>query len=105
MPIDYSEYHPKWSLIVRLIRKRSGNKCEGSPKYPDCRAENYKPHPQTGSKVVLTTAHMDHNKDNNKFSNLKHLCQRCHLMHDLPQHINNKKYGRNWKRNQLKMEL
>ncbi|HTF22020.1 MAG TPA: hypothetical protein VK658_28260 [Chryseolinea sp.] len=40
MPVDYSEYHPKWTLIVRLIRRRAGNRCEGSEKFPDCRAEN-----------------------------------------------------------------
>jgi hypothetical protein len=33
------------------------------------------------------------------------LCQRCHLRHDLPHHINNRKYGRNWKKYQLKLEL
>jgi hypothetical protein len=90
MPIDYSEYHPKWSLISRLIRfKRAENKCEW------CNAENYKPHPKTGSKVVLTVAHLDHNKANNKFDNLKALCQKCHLGHDLQHHIRNRKYGRN----------
>ena len=105
MPIDYKDYHPKWTLIVRLIRKRSGNACEGSPKFPDCRAINYKPHPVTGSKVILTTAHMDRNKDNNLFSNLRHLCQKCHLNHDISQHVMNRKYGRNWKRNQTKLDL
>lgn len=105
MPINYKEYHPKWTLIVRLIRKRSGNKCEGSPKYPDCRAVNGEPHPVTGSKVVLTTAHMDHIKENNRFWNLRHLCQRCHLTHDRHQHAENRKNGRNWKRDQIKLEL
>lgn len=94
MPCDYKEYHPKWTLIVRLIRKRSGNRCEGSPKYPDCRAENYLPHPETGSKVVLTTAHLDGDKTNNRFSNLRHLCNRCHLHHDIGHHVMNRKYGR-----------
>src|SRR5689334_18857908 len=28
MPIDYKEYHPKWTLIVRLIRKREGDRCK-----------------------------------------------------------------------------
>lgn len=29
MPINYKEYHPKWSLISRLIRyQRAKNKCE-----------------------------------------------------------------------------
>lgn len=94
MPIDYREYHPKWKLIVRLIRRRSGDRCEGSPKFPDCRAENKKPHPETGSMVVLTTAHLDGDKTNNRFNNLRHLCQRCHLHHDLGHHVMNRKYGR-----------
>lgn len=94
MPCDYSQYHPKWTLIVRLIRKRSGDACEGSPKFPDCRAKNKLPHPETGSMVVLTTAHMDGDKENNIFSNLRHLCQRCHLHHDLGHHVMNRKYGR-----------
>lgn len=32
--------------------------------------------------VVLTVAHLDHNPANNDESNLKALCQRCHLVHD-----------------------
>jgi 5-methylcytosine-specific restriction endonuclease McrA len=100
MPIDYKEYHPKWSLISRLIRfKRANNCCEW------CGAKNYQPHPITGSKVILTVAHLDHDKQNNNFSNLKALCQKCHLNYDLPHHINNRKYGRNWKKNQLKLKF
>ena len=96
MPIDYKEYHPKWSLISRLIRfHRAKNHCEW------CGAENRQPHPITKSLVVLTVAHIDHDKTNNRFNNLAALCQRCHLKHDLPHHINNRKYGRYWKRNQL----
>lgn len=93
MPIDYSEYHPKWRLIVRLIRRRSGDACEGSPKHPNCRALNKLPHPETGSVVVLTTAHLDGDKTNNQFNNLRHLCQRCHLAHDIGHHVMNRKYG------------
>lgn len=90
------EYHPKWRLISKLIRfKRAKNKCEW------CGAPNYKPHPKTGGKVVLTVAHIDHNKANNKFDNLAALCNKCHLKHDLPQHIQNRKYGRHWKDGQL----
>lgn len=103
MPIDYKEYHPKWSLISRLIRfVRAKNKCENE----GCGAINGQPHPVTGSKVVLTVAHVDHNKENNRFSNLKAWCQRCHLKHDLKHHINNRKYGRNHKgKQQLKLNL
>lgn len=101
MPIDYKEYHPKWSLISRLIRFfRAKNRCE------KCGAENYKPHPVTGSKVVLTVAHIDHDKTNNRFYNLAALCQRCHLWHDIKQHTANRKYGRKHKgEHQLKINL
>ena len=100
MPINYKDYHPKWTLISLLIRfKRAKGKCEW------CGAKHKEPHPITRSKVVLTTAHLDHDKNNNRFWNLAALCQRCHLRHDLPQHIENRKYGRNWKKNQLKLDL
>jgi hypothetical protein len=42
-------------------------------------------------RVVLTVAHLDHNTSNNDEGNLKALCQRCHLLHDLPLHIANRK--------------
>lgn len=92
MPINYKYYHPKWKLISRLIRfKRADNKCEW------CGAVNLAAHPITGSRVVLTVAHIDHDKNNNRFNNLAALCQRCHLGHDIKQHAANRTYGRNWK--------
>lgn len=99
MPIDYKHYHPKWTLISRMIRfRRAGNRCEW------CGAINHLPHPITGNKVVLTVAHIDRNKANNRFSNLAALCQRCHLKHDMKQHVDNRKYGRNHKEDhQLKL--
>lgn len=112
MPINLKEYHPKWTLIVRLVRRRSMQNnngkdvCEGSSYYPECRAENYQPHPVTGSFVILTTAHLDGDRENNRFWNLKRHCQRCHLRHDLGQHVMNRKYGRNHSRkHQLKIFL
>ena len=52
MPIHPSmkELYPKnWPAISKRIRfERAGNRCEW------CDAENYKPHSQTGSRVVLT---------------------------------------------------
>lgn len=100
MPIDYSKYHPKWKLISKLIRfNRAKNKCEW------CGAVNYESHPITGSKVVLTVAHIDHDKENNRFNNLAALCQKCHLNHDIHQHTQNRKYGKNWKINQTKLDI
>lgn len=96
MPIDYREYHPKWKLISRLIRyRRANNHCEW------CGVENGSKNPITQSKIVLTVAHIDHNKRNNRFANLAALCQKCHLNHDRQQHIYNRKYGRKWKKDQM----
>lgn len=72
---------------------RAGYRCEGSPEHPACRAWNGEPHPDTGSLVVLTVAHLDHDPANNGESgnrpNLKALCQRCHLNHDRATHLRN----------------
>ena len=85
MPCDYKKYPKNWHTEIRpRILKRANNKCEW------CGAENYKPHPKTGSKVILTISHFDHDKDNNSDNNLNALCQKCHLGHDLPRHIQNR---------------
>lgn len=135
MPIDYKSYHPKWSLISRLIRfSRAKNKCEwcGAPNYSVRRLnkesaeleypcgtlyldkgalEGFGCHHDAliisnffnGMDdglgkwviVVLTVAHIDHDKTNNRFDNLAALCQRCHLGHDKHQHLftRNKQLG------------
>jgi hypothetical protein len=37
--------------------------------------------------VVLAAAHLDHDPTNNRLRNLRSLCQRCHLIHDRPHHL------------------
>jgi len=64
--------------ISRSIRQRAGNCCEG------CGAGNGLAHPITGSKVVLTVAHLDHTPENCDPSNLKAWCQKCHNSYDAP---------------------
>lgn len=98
MPIDYKTYHPKWNLISRFIRfYRARNRCEF------CGAENYQPHPETGSRVVLTVAHLDHDIRNNSFFNLRALCQRCHLRYDAKHHARNARKTRIKKSKQLNL--
>ena len=74
----------EWKALRAAVLKRAGDCCEGSPLFPDCRAANGAPHPVTGSKVVLTVAHMDQNPANSDPNNLRALCQRCHNAHDAP---------------------
>ena len=38
------------------------------------------------TRVVLAAAHLDHDPTNSKPRNLKALCQRCHMLHDRPEH-------------------
>lgn len=74
---------PEWAAIRQAILERARWRCEGSPGlYPDCRAVNAYPHPVTGSRVVLTIAHLDQQPENNDPENLRALCQRCHLGFD-----------------------
>ena len=42
---------------------------------------------QRTTRVVLAAAHLDHNPRNNRLRNLRSLCQRCHLLHDRPHHL------------------
>lgn len=58
-----------------------------------------------GTTIVLTIAHIDHDIKNNDYSNLKALCQRCHLLLDKDLHANNSKETRNKKKKQLKLDL
>lgn len=82
-PENRARYPKDWKRISREVRESAGNRCEGSPAYPDCRAENGKPHPITGSKVVLTTAHLDHTPENCERENLRAWCQLCHNTYDM----------------------
>jgi 5-methylcytosine-specific restriction endonuclease McrA len=98
MPVkDWNAYPKNWKEISKQIRfERAGGKCEW------CGAVNCQPHPITGSKVVLTVAHLGtdfadgskgdkHNKMDVRPENLAALCQRCHLRYDIDEHIANRK--------------
>ena len=67
-------YPNDWKLRRRfIIQYRAQNRCEW------CRAANGEPHPDTGSHVVLTLAHVwDKAPENSSLLNLAALCQRCH---------------------------
>lgn len=96
MPVDWSRYPPNWKEIRAKILDRAKHACEW------CGAKNYEPHPVTGSKVVLTTAHLGtafpdgtpgdkHDKMDVREENLAALCQRCHLRYDIAEHLQNRR--------------
>ena len=95
-------YPPDWPDISRRIRfERAGNRCEW------CGAANRWFHPDTGSVVVLSTAHLDHDPRNNRESNLAALCQACHNRYDGPKRAANRKVYQSWdqeKAGQLPMD-
>ena len=123
MPIDYNEYPRNWHEISRYIRQvRAGNRCEWCEKpngesvvvsktdagawldddenvWRDSHGDIIHPPLLTNlgwrqTRVVLTTAHLNHKKHDTRHENLAALCQACHLRYDLPRHIRNRKYGR-----------
>ncbi len=73
-----ARYPADWRLRSRFVRHvRARNRCEW------CGAANGEPHPVSGSKVVLTAAHVhDKRPEAASLLNLAALCQRCHLRHD-----------------------
>jgi hypothetical protein len=106
-PENKARYPKDWRSIVGRVRERSGDRCEGSPAHPDCRRPNgWLLNKCTGEltddgeiaeawefadgdkvvKIVLTTAHLDHVPENCDLSNLRHWCQRCHLLYDAKHH-------------------
>ncbi len=73
-----ARYPEDWALRSHFVRfVRAGGRCE------NCGAVHGKPHPVTGAKVVLTTAHVyDHRPEAASLLNLAAWCQLCHNRHD-----------------------
>ncbi|MFC7478055.1 hypothetical protein ACFQS7_27155 [Dankookia sp. GCM10030260] len=76
-----ARYPRDWKWISRWVITRAEYRCEA------CGAEQGKPHPVSGSKVILGTAHLDHRPENVSPDNLRAWCQRCHLRYDHPHHL------------------
>lgn len=130
MPLDYKEYPADWNKIRERILIRAKDCCEqcglknhkliykfdrsyildgdqlhlnslmdmGLTKLKALKMLKL-------TEIVLTIAHLNHDKENHQVTDdrLKALCQKCHLQYDLPRHIENRKYGRNFRKNQHKL--
>lgn len=92
---DRDRYPPDWPAISDRIRfGRAAGRCEcsgecGRRHTGRCEAVHGRPHPVTGSQVVLTVAHLDHTPENCAEANLRAWCQACHLAYDAAQHAAN----------------
>lgn len=78
----YSKYPKDWKLRSLFVREyRAKGRCEW------CGIENGSIRPETGAKVVLSTAHVfDKRPAKASLLNLAALCQKCHTKHDAKQH-------------------
>lgn len=130
MPINYAEYPPDWKERRARILERAGHRCEDCKLVNHSiitKADRRNPSPAEWdmyngmlrndyskaqamrrmrfTQIILTIAHLDHDKDNWDVPDdrLRALCQRCHLKYDLPRHIENRKYGRDFRKNQEKL--
>lgn len=104
-PENRDKYPDDWADIsLRIRNERANGRCEcegecgidhkaeiislGYDHVTDdpgrCHAENHESHRVTGSIVVLTVAHLDHEPSHCDDDNLKAFCQRCHLTYDAP---------------------
>jgi hypothetical protein len=97
-PENKGRYPANWSTeIVPRIAARAGGQCEcegecGRGTHEGrCPNRNGQPAYGTGSKVVLTTAHLDHVPEHCEDSNLKHMCNGCHLHYDRFHHAETRK--------------
>jgi len=96
-PENKNRYPSDWALRSHFIRHyRADNKCER------CGAKNLHPHPITGSRVVLTCAHVfDKRPEACSLLNLAALCQKCHNGHDAKDRARERKRNPN----QTEMEV
>ena len=81
MPIKPENRHryppPKqWQEIRATILKRANHQCEF------CGVTNHSV--RNNAFIRLAVAHLDQQPENNHPSNLRALCEKCHLKHDAP---------------------
>ena len=68
-----------WDASVGCWRDGNGQTLSVMPSIHDLQAIRV-------TKVVLAAAHRDHDTSNNRPANLAAFCQRCHMLHDRPEH-------------------
>ncbi|WP_433542079.1 hypothetical protein ACQP10_37975 (plasmid) [Streptosporangium sandarakinum] len=90
-PENLARYPADWKAIsdgIRFGRAQGVCECAGEcGKHPGrCLARHGEEHPDTGSVVVLTAGHRNHQPEDVRPENLAAWCQRCHLAYDAALH-------------------
>ncbi len=109
-PWDRKRYPPDWRELVAQVRARAAGRCECAGEcglHPGRRCSEVQGEPALWArgKIMLTTAHLDHDTTHNGLENLKAMCQRCHLRLDVPQHRRNAQSSRRARKRNLELEL
>ena len=129
MPIDKKNYPADWPKIRQRIMERAGYQCEhcGIDRYTvyllesgnrlpiligdtfkeanTLRHRMMKTMGRTIKVIRLTTAHLHHDEWNHDVSDedLACLCEKCHFAHDKIDNQLRKKYGKQYKKEQLEI--
>lgn len=84
--------------IRKSVLERAGYRCEGSPKYPACRAKDGQAHPETDKPVRLSVLRLVPDEagasDAALIANRRAWCERCVLSYDFPAHATHNWRGR-----------
>lgn len=111
MPVrpERKALYPKdWKTISLAIRERSGGRCEcegecGLHRNRRCCELNGEAATYARGKIVLTVAHLNHIESDCDPSNLKAMCQRCHLRYDAPRKAREGKERRHAAKNVIEL--
>lgn len=91
-PENRERYPADWPAISEAVKNRAGWRCEcegecGRGSHTGrCPNRHGRPAYGTGSRVILTTAHLDHVPEHCDPANLRAMCNGCHLAYDADHH-------------------
>jgi hypothetical protein len=96
-PENRKRYPANWKEITLKRKEAAGWQCEcdgrcGRGTHVNrCSNKHGQPAYGTGSKVILTTAHLNHKPEEFHDEALMVMCQACHLNYDKEHHANTRK--------------
>lgn len=109
-PENLKRYPIDWKHISASIKARAEGRCEcegecGLHQHRRCEERHGEPAKWAKGRIVLTVAHLDHQPENCDPSNLKAMCQRCHLRYDVAHHRSTARRTRETRSGQQRLNL